>query len=65
MLKQLQEKKIEKLERELGRAHRVIEELILALDTSSEELRLLTRDVATSYMETVYENLRRTDSTSV
>ena len=56
MLKQLEIRKVENLEHQLDQAHRVINELLGALTCPSEELRMLTRDVALSYMETVYES---------
>ncbi len=56
MLKQLDSKRVEKLEHRLLQAHRVIHELVGALSCPSEELRMLTRDVALSYMETVKQN---------
>lgn len=57
MLKQLEAKRIEKLEHQLAQAHRIIQELLGALTCQSEELRALTRDVALSYLETQKFNL--------
>lgn len=51
MLKQLQDKRIEKLEQQLAQANLVIGELLGALTCESEEIRMLIRDVALSYLE--------------
>lgn len=51
MLKQLQDKKIENLERRLRHANIVIKELIGGLDCENVEIRALIRDVAVSYLE--------------
>jgi uncharacterized coiled-coil protein SlyX len=56
MLKQLNDRRVENLEYRLNQAHKVINELLGALTCPSEELRMLTRDVALSYLETIHEN---------
>jgi hypothetical protein len=56
MLKQLNDRRAENLEFRLDQAYRVINELIGALTCPHEELRMLARDVAVSYMESVNES---------
>lgn len=56
MLQQINKRKIEELEHRLDQSYKIINELIGALTCQSEELRMLTRDVALSYMESVNEN---------
>lgn len=51
MLKQLQDRRIEKLEQQLDQANSVIRELLGALTCESEEIRMLIRDVALLYLE--------------
>lgn len=59
MPKQLEDRRIEKLEYRLDQAHRVIRELLGALTCPSEELRMLVHDVAKEYMEEVYDRMGR------
>lgn len=51
MLKQLENKRIEKLEQQLDLADKIIRELLGALTCESEEIRMLIRDVALLYLE--------------
>lgn len=51
MLKQIQERKIAELERQLMNADRVIQELIGGLDCPNVEIRALIRDLALSYLQ--------------
>ena len=62
MLKQLETKRVEKLEHQLDQAYRIINELLGALTCPSEELRMLARDVAISYMEAVHAHKIKTDT---
>ncbi len=55
MLKQLNDRRIENLERRLDQSNRVIKELLGALTCPSEELRMLVHDVAVEYMNEVWE----------
>lgn len=56
MLKQIEDRRVEKLEHRLEQANRVISEIMGALTCPSEEIRMLVHDVAASYMETVQAN---------